>query len=181
MGGRQLCDAKATQAAIEQLARDVVDRGGLDGLAVIGIRRRGVPIAQRMVAAIEKERGRRPLMGALDITLYRDDLTLVAAQPVVSGTEIDFPVEGKRIVLVDDVLFTGRTVRSAIDALIDLGRPAKIELAVLVDRGWRELPIEANYAAHRIETTIREVVKVHVAEVDGADHIDIVEMAGSVK
>jgi pyrimidine operon attenuation protein/uracil phosphoribosyltransferase len=179
-GGRRLLDANGTQDAIEKLGIMTTERG-LDSLAIVGIRRRGVPIAARMAQAIEKAKGKRPLVGALDITLYRDDLSLVAAQPVVSGTEIDFPVEGKRIVLVDDVLFTGRTVRSAIDALIDLGRPAKIELAVLVDRGWRELPIEANYASLKVDTSLKEVIKVHVKEIDGSDYVEVVEMAGNVK
>jgi pyrimidine operon attenuation protein/uracil phosphoribosyltransferase len=150
-------------------------------LAIVGIRRRGVPLGKRLADVLGGRLGKKPLFGILDITLYRDDLTLVAEQPVVSGTEIDFKVEGKRIVLVDDVLFTGRTVRAAIDALMDLGRPAKIELAVVVDRGWRELPIEANHVAERVTTTLREVIKVHVKEIDGDDGAEVVLAGEDVK
>ncbi len=180
--GRRILDARAVDACMDRLARDILKRGDdLDALAVIGIRRRGVPIATRVAARIGEIMGRPPRTGALDITLYRDDLTLVAAQPVVSGTEVDFPVEGLRVVLTDDVLFTGRTVRAAMDALLALGRPAKIELAVLVDRGWRELPVEANYAAERVDTTLQEVVKVHLAEVDGADYVEVLTVDEQVK
>ncbi|MCO5168933.1 MAG: bifunctional pyr operon transcriptional regulator/uracil phosphoribosyltransferase PyrR [Planctomycetes bacterium] len=180
--GRRILDKKAVDACMDRLARDILKRSrGLDDLAVIGIRRRGVPIAERVAARIKELEGHAPRTGALDITLYRDDLTLVAAQPVVSKTEIDYPVEGLRVVLCDDVLFTGRTVRAAMDALLAIGRPARIELAVLVDRGFRELPVEANYVAERVETTINEVVKVHLAEIDGEDFVEVLTMEENVK
>lgn len=177
MARRKILDKRGVDQCMERLARDILmNCGDLDKLAIIGIRRRGVPIAERIAAKIKEIDGRAPKSGALDITLYRDDLTLVAAsgQPVVSKTEVNFPVEGLRVVLCDDVLFTGRTVRAAMDALLAIGRPAKIELAVMVDRGYRELPIEANYVAETLTTTAEEVVKVHLAEVDGADYIEIV-------
>lgn len=184
-GGRKLLDAKGLEKAIDKLAVSVIEKGKSEHtggeLAIIGIRRRGVPLGKRLVEALAKKMGKAPLFGVLDITLYRDDLTLVAEQPVVSGTEVDFPVEGKRIVLVDDVLFTGRTVRAAIDALMDLGRPKKIELAVIVDRGWRELPIEANHVAEKVTTSLREVIKVHVSDIDGDDGAEIIIMGEDVK
>jgi pyrimidine operon attenuation protein/uracil phosphoribosyltransferase len=184
-GGRKLLDANGLKKAIEKLALSVIEKGksaeGAGELAIVGIRRRGVPLGKRLVEELTKKTGKHPLFGVLDITLYRDDLTLVAEQPVVSGTEIDFPVEGKRIVLVDDVLFTGRTVRAAIDAVMDLGRPKMIELAVVVDRGWRELPIEANHVAERVATSLREVIKVHVSDIDGDDGADVIVQGENVK
>ncbi|MBI3726066.1 bifunctional pyr operon transcriptional regulator/uracil phosphoribosyltransferase PyrR [bacterium] len=185
MGGRKLLDANGLGRAIAKLADSIIEKGKTEPvqgeLAIVGIRRRGVPLGKRVVEELAKRTGKKPLFGALDITLYRDDLTLVAEQPIVSGSEVEFPVEGKRVVLVDDVLFTGRTVRAAIDALLDLGRPKKIELAVVVDRGWRELPIEANHVAERVQTTLREVVKVHVKEQDGDDGAEIVTAQEDVK
>ncbi len=183
MGGRKLMDERGLARAIERIADSVIEkgRGEAGELAIVGIRRRGVPLGRRLTDVLGARLGKRPPFGILDITLYRDDLTLVAEQPVVSGTEIDFKVEGKRIVLVDDVLFTGRTVRAAIDALMDLGRPAKIELAVVVDRGWRELPIEANHVAERVTTTLLEVIKVHVKEIDGDDGAEVVLSSEIVK
>lgn len=181
-GTRTILDKKAVDACMDRLAREIIKKGGsLDDLAIIGIRRRGVPIAERVAERIRELKGQPPRTGALDITLYRDDLTLVAAQPVVSKTEIDYPVEGLRVVLCDDVLFTGRTVRAAMDALLAIGRPARIELAVLVDRGFRELPIEANHVAERVDTTLNEVVKVHLAEIDGADFVEVITAEEKVK
>jgi pyrimidine operon attenuation protein/uracil phosphoribosyltransferase len=180
--GKIILDKKAVDACIDRLARDILKKTAkFDDLAIIGIRRRGVPIAERVAARIAELKGQQPRTGALDITLYRDDLTLVAAQPVVSKTEIDYPVEGLRVVLCDDVLFTGRTVRAAMDALLALGRPARIELAVLVDRGFRELPIEANYVAETVDTTLNEVIKVHLAEIDDADYVEVVLSEEKVK
>jgi pyrimidine operon attenuation protein/uracil phosphoribosyltransferase len=174
-----LLDAEGVEAAIEGIARGVLDRGDdLGELAVIGIRRRGVPLAERLAQRIGARAGGQVATGALDITLYRDDLSLVADQPVVHGTEIDFPVDGLRVVLVDDVLFTGRTIRAAIDALFGLGRPARVELAVLVDRGHRELPFEANYVGLRVETTLEQNVEVHVAEIDGQDLVELAAKPG---
>ena len=179
-GARRILDAAGVARALDRLARSIAagrtDDAG--GLAVIGIRRRGVPLAERLAAAIGGLGGAPLQTGALDITLYRDDLTLVADQPVVHRTEIPFPVDGLRVVLVDDVLYTGRTVRAAIDALFALGRPARIELAVLVDRGHRELPIQADHVAERIETQRRESVHVHLREVDGEDFVEVAGMPG---
>jgi pyrimidine operon attenuation protein/uracil phosphoribosyltransferase len=177
MSRRRILDKKAVDTCMDRLAREILKKGDrLEDLAIIGIRRRGVPIAERVAERIGEIKGARPRAGALDITLYRDDLTLVAAQPVVTKTEVEFPVEGLRVVLCDDVLYTGRTVRAAIDALLALGRPSKIELAVIVDRGFRELPIEANYVAEYVDTTSDEVVKVHLAEIDGEDFVEVVSL-----
>ncbi len=173
---RRILDGAGVAADLDRIAREILaSDNSTEGLAIIGIRRRGVPIADRIAERIAKLSGQAPRTGTLDITLYRDDLTLVADQPLVHGTEIEFNLDGMRVVLTDDVLFTGRTVRSAIDAIFALGRPAKIELAVLVDRGFRELPIEANYVGQKIETRRDEIVHVHLVEVDGSDLIEIVE------
>lgn len=165
-----ILDGTQLEQTIERLAQEVLQRvADPDALAVIGIRRRGVPLAKMLTAALRSARGAGedwPPLGVLDITLYRDDLSLIADQPVVRQTEIDFDLEGKHVVLVDDVLYTGRTVRSAIDALFALGRPARVELLVLVDRGHRELPIEAGYVGERIETRRGDRVHVLLPEFD---------------
>jgi pyrimidine operon attenuation protein/uracil phosphoribosyltransferase len=171
---RVLLGSSEVGEAIASLAREITEDGkNLANLSIIGIRRRGVPLAQRISAQIEKLYGAKPELGILDITLYRDDLSLIAVQPVVHATEINFNVEGKRIVLVDDVLFTGRTVRAAISEILDFGRPAKIELAVLVDRGHRELPIAADYVSKKIDTRSDELVDVLLTETDGQDKVVI--------
>ncbi len=177
---REVLDAAGVERALDAIAAQILENGdGVERLAIIGIRRRGVPMAERLTAKVAAlAGGAAPRTGALDITLYRDDLTLVADQPVVSGTEISYPVDGLRVVLTDDVLFTGRTVRAAIDALFSLGRPAKIELAVLADRGHRELPIEATYAGTRIQTTRDEAVHVNLQEIDGDDGVSVVPLEG---
>ena len=185
MAGRRstILDGGGLEAALERMAAEIIAGPSGDDapvpappLAIIGIRRRGVPIAERLARRIEALAGQRPLTGALDITLYRDDLTLVADQPVVHATEIEFPIDDLRVVLTDDVLYTGRTVRSAIDALFALGRPSRIELAVVVDRGHREMPIEANYVAERVKTTRRQTIEVNLTEVDGTDEVAVVEL-----
>ena len=145
--------------------------GGVEGFALVGIRTRGVPLARRLALEIEKVEGVRIPVGLLDITLYRDDLTTVASSPVLKRTDISFPVETKTIVLCDDVLYTGRTVRAAIDAILDFGRPRRILLAVLVDRGRRELPIEAQLVGKKISTSATEVVSVTFKETDGEDDV----------
>ncbi|MGE0710349.1 MAG: bifunctional pyr operon transcriptional regulator/uracil phosphoribosyltransferase PyrR [Planctomycetota bacterium] len=178
MSRRQVLDAAGIADALRRIAAGIVAREGQGReLAVIGIRRRGVPLAER-IAALLAERGEAPRTGALDITLYRDDLTLVADQPVVRATEIDFPVDGLRVVLVDDVLFTGRTVRAAIDALFALGRPARIELAALVDRGHRELPFAADHVGVTLDTRRDERVEVCLRELDASDEVVVVGGAG---
>ncbi len=157
---------------LARMAREVVEAaGGVDGFALVGIRTRGVPLARRLALEIEKAEGVRVPVGLLDITLYRDDLSTVASSPVLKKTDISFPVETKTIVLCDDVLYTGRTVRAAIDAILDFGRPRRILLAVLVDRGRRELPIEAQLVGKKISTSATEVVSVTFRETDGEDDV----------
>ncbi|HBP17735.1 MAG TPA: bifunctional pyr operon transcriptional regulator/uracil phosphoribosyltransferase PyrR [Planctomycetes bacterium] len=169
---RNVLDAKGVEEALDRLAAAIAARPHGEDLAVIGIRRRGVPLAERLAGRLAKL---SPRVGSLDITLYRDDLSLIADQPVVHATEIDFPLDGLRVVLVDDVLFTGRTTRSAIDALFALGRPARIELAVLVDRGHRELPFAADYVGQTVETQRSERVEVSVTELDGSDGVKVTQ------
>ena len=168
----RLLDAAGMTRAISRMAREVVEaEGGTDGFALIGIRTRGVPLAQRLAAEIARTEGVQVPVGLLDITLYRDDLTTVASSPVLKKTEIPFPVEGRNVILCDDVLFTGRTVRAAMDAILDFGRPRKILLAVLVDRGRRELPIEAEYIGKKIATSATEIVSVTFRETDRDDDV----------
>ena len=162
--------------AIVRISHEIVERNrGTAEVALIGIRRRGYPLAERIRANILAFEGVEVPLGALDITLYRDDLQMIAQQPVVRTTEIPFAVADKVLVLVDDVLYTGRTVRAALDALMDFGRPRVIQLAVLVDRGHRELPIRADYVGKNVPTSRREVVKVSLREEDGIDGVHIEE------
>lgn len=168
-------DAQAIQRALVRIAHEIVERSkGGQGLAFVGIRSRGIYIAQRLRRALHEIEG-GPLVpcGVVDITLYRDDLDRGLQNPVVQGTDIGFPVEGRRILLVDDVLFTGRTIRAAMDALMDFGRPKSIQLAVLVDRGHRELPIRADYVGKNLPTSFHERVSVRLAEADGVDEVVI--------
>ena len=168
----RLMDPPGMSRVIARMAREVVEAaGGVEGFALVGIRTRGVPLARRLALEIEKHEGVRVPVGLLDITLYRDDLTTVASSPVLKRTDISFPVETKTIVLCDDVLYTGRTVRAAIDAILDFGRPRRIVLAVLVDRGRRELPIEAQLVGKQIATSATEVVSVTFKETDGEDDV----------
>jgi pyrimidine operon attenuation protein/uracil phosphoribosyltransferase len=164
--------ADEVRRALVRISHEIVEKhGGTDRLALVGVQRRGVPLAGRGAAAIEAHEGVRPPVGALDITFYRDDLSLVAHQPIVKGTDLPFDPTGLTIVIVDDVLYTGRTVRAAMDALMDFGRPTAIRLAVLVDRGHRELPIRADHVGKNVPTSREEVIKVHVVEVDGEDDV----------
>ena len=168
----RLMDETAMARVVARMAHEIVEaEGGTKDVALIGIRTRGVPLAQRLAAQIEKSDGARLPVGLLDITLYRDDLTTVAASPVLKRTDISFPVEGKTVVLCDDVLYTGRTVRAAIDAVLDFGRPRKILLAILVDRGRRELPIEAQFIGKKISTSTTEIVAVTFRETDTEDDV----------
>src|SRR5258706_10090313 len=168
----RLMDAAGMARVITRMAHEIVEsQGGTKDFALIGIRTRGVPLAQRLAAEIAKSERVRVPVGLLDITLYRDDLTTVAASPVLKRTDISFPVEGKTIVLCDDVLYTGRTVRAAIDGVLDFGRPQKVLLAVLVDRGRRELPIEAQFVGKRISTSATEIVSVTFQETDSGDDV----------
>jgi pyrimidine operon attenuation protein / uracil phosphoribosyltransferase len=172
-----LMDDQEVTRALTRIAHEIVERSkGTDGLALVGIHTRGVPIAERLADLVERFEGVRPPTGKLDITLYRDDLTEIALQPVVRKTEVPFNVHGKKIVLCDDVLFTGRTARAALDALIDMGRPAVIQLAVLVDRGHRELPIRADYVGKNVPTSSSEIIKVKFTEVDDEDAVELYEL-----
>lgn len=176
----QILDADGIRRAITRIAHEIVERNkGVGNIALVGIRRRGVPLAQRLAAKLAEIEGQEVPVGSLDITLYRDDLTQRAEQPLVHRTEVPFDVRRKTIVLADDVLYTGRTIRAALDALIDLGRPQAIQLAVLVDRGHRELPIRADYVGKNVPTSRREEVQVQLAEIDGVDKVSILEVLGN--
>jgi pyrimidine operon attenuation protein/uracil phosphoribosyltransferase len=171
-------DADRISRSLTRIAHEILERNrGVDDLALVGIRTRGVPIAKRIAKAIHEINGHEIPTGALDITLYRDDLmrTAVGAQPVIRKTEIPFSIDDKRILLVDDVLYTGRTIRAALDALIEFGRPKVIQLVVLVDRGHRELPIKADYVGKNLPTSQSQSVQVHLTEIDGRDEVEIVE------
>lgn len=172
----EVMDASQMQRAITRIAHEILEANrGISDVRLVGVRTRGVPIAQRLAAKIEEIEGTDVPVGTLDITLYRDDLTTVANQPVVRRTEMPFPIDGRTVVLVDDVLYTGRTVRAALDALVDLGRPKRIQLAVMIDRGHRELPIRADYVGKNVPTSQSEVIQVKLSEIDGEDRVLILE------
>jgi pyrimidine operon attenuation protein / uracil phosphoribosyltransferase len=172
----ELMDADRLSRTLSRMAHEILERHpDIRGTVLVGVRTRGVPLARRLAARMKQASGFEPPVGALDITLYRDDLTTVGPQPVLKGTDIPTSIDGRTVVLVDDVLFTGRTVRAALDELIDFGRPARIELAVLVDRGHRELPIHADYAGKTLTTTREEVVQVRLEEEDGDDRVVLLE------
>jgi pyrimidine operon attenuation protein/uracil phosphoribosyltransferase len=174
MSGRQIMTAEEIRRATVRLSHEIVEKqAGTDGLVLIGIQRRGVPLARRIAAAIAEHEGGQVPVGALDITFYRDDLSLIAQQPIVKGTELPSAIDARTIVLVDDVLYTGRTIRAAMDALVDFGRPQAIRLAVLVDRGHRELPIRADHVGKNVPTSREEIVRVHLDEIDGEDGVEI--------
>jgi pyrimidine operon attenuation protein / uracil phosphoribosyltransferase len=173
----EIVDADGLRRIVTRIAHEIVERNkGVDDLVLVGIRRRGVPLANRMAAKIREFEGRLPALGSLDITLYRDDLSTVAHQPVVGATEIPVDINGKVVVLVDDVLYTGRTVRAAMDALIDFGRPRSIQLAVVIDRGHRELPVRADFVGKNVPTSKKEVIGVKLQEIDSVDSVVIKEM-----
>jgi pyrimidine operon attenuation protein / uracil phosphoribosyltransferase len=173
---KKILDATRMQRVIRRMAIEIVERNrGTDDLLIIGIRTRGVPIAERIAQQIEEMEKVRVPLGILDITLYRDDLTTIAPQPVIKPTKFPEPIDDKLVVLVDDVLYTGRTVRAALDALIDFGRPKAVQLAVLIDRGHRELPIHADYIGREVPTDRTEVIKVMLEEGDGEDAVLIME------
>jgi pyrimidine operon attenuation protein/uracil phosphoribosyltransferase len=173
---KKIMDETAMRRAITRIAHEVIERNkGVTNLVVVGIRRRGGPLAERLAAKIGEIEGVVIPVGLLDITLYRDDLTALGPQPLVHRTEVGFDINGKIVVLVDDVLYTGRTVRAAMDALTDLGRSRSIQLAVLVDRGHRELPIKADFVGKNVPTSSRETVSVRVREIDGIDEVVIEE------
>jgi len=169
-------DAERVSRSLARIAHEILERNrGVEDLALIGIRARGVPLAERLAAQIKTLAGVDVPTGALDITLYRDDLMrhAVGPQPVVRRTEIPFSLDGRHILLVDDVLYTGRTIRAALDALIDYGRPQAIQLVVLIDRGHRELPIRADYVGKNIPTSRQQSVQVRLNEIDGRDEVEL--------
>jgi len=168
--------APEIRRTLTRLAHEIIERNsGTENLALVGIHRRGVPLCQRIAQHIETHEGKDVAQAAIEVTLYRDDLTTIAAQPVVKTRELGIEVAGKNIVLIDDVLFTGRTVRASMNALFEYGRPARIQLCVLVDRGWRELPIEATYVGRIVQTASFELVEVRLEEVDGEEKVVLVE------
>jgi pyrimidine operon attenuation protein/uracil phosphoribosyltransferase len=169
-------DADELRRSLTRIAHEILERaGGADRLRLVGIRQRGVPLSHRLAGCLAEVSGAKPPTGALDITLYRDDRTELADRPILKRTEIPFPIDGARVVLVDDVLFTGRTVRAALDGLIELGRPDLIQLAVLVDRGHRELPIRADFVGKNIPTAREDHVEVRLEETDGTDEVLLVQ------
>jgi pyrimidine operon attenuation protein/uracil phosphoribosyltransferase len=172
-----LMDEMAIKRALTRIAHEIIERNkGVEKVALIGIRRRGGPLAQRLAERIEEIEGIKVPVGILDITLYRDDLTTLASQPQVHRTEVFFNINNMNVVLVDDVMFTGRTIRAAMDALIDLGRPRTIQLAVLVDRGHRELPVKADFIGKNVPTSKSEVISVRVKEIDDREEVVIQEI-----
>ncbi len=170
----RIMDETALERTLVRIAHQIIEKNhGTDELCLAGIKTRGVPLAERLADNIEQIEGVRPPVGRLDITLYRDDLSTIADAPVVSDTCIPFDIRGKTVVLVDDVLFTGRTARAALEAVMDLGRPKRVQLAVMVDRGHRELPIRADFVGKNVPTSLNEHIRVNVMEYDGKDSTEL--------
>lgn len=176
---RVVLDAAGVERALTRITHEILERNkGTEHLALIGIRSRGVDLVARLAAKIKRIEGVEVPTGIIDITLYRDDLTRGSQQVVVKGTDIGFALDDRQVVLVDDVLFTGRTVRAALDALMDFGRPRSVQLAVLIDRGHRELPIRADYVGKNLPTAVTEAVEVRLAERDARDEVALVSLEG---
>lgn len=174
----KILDEKAIDRSLTRLAHEIIEKNkGIENIVLIGIKSRGIPIAERINEKIEMIEGDKLLVGELDITLYRDDLSVKSDDPNVKGLSVDFEIDGKTVILVDDVIYTGRTVRAAMDAIIDYGRPSAIQLAVLVDRGHRELPIRPDYVGKNVPTSSKEIVKVKVTEIDGTNEVSIYQRA----
>lgn len=172
-----IMDETTMMRAISRISHEIIEKNnGVEDIVLIGIQRRGVPLARRIAQKIKEVEGKEVQVGILDITLYRDDLSLLNEHPVINGTEIDFQLVGKVVILVDDVLYTGRTVRAAIDAIMDIGRPKMIQLAILVDRGHRELPIRADYVGKNVPTSKSEVINVKVTEIDHVNSVTISDL-----
>ncbi|WP_455542710.1 bifunctional pyr operon transcriptional regulator/uracil phosphoribosyltransferase PyrR [Intestinibacter sp.] len=172
----KLMDEKAIARAITRISHEIIEKNkGIDDVILIGVKTRGVPIANRIATRIEQIEGHKVSTGEMDITLYRDDLKEIQNEPVINDTNINVDINDKIVVLVDDVLYTGRTVRSALNALMDIGRPKSIQLAVLVDRGHRELPIRADYVGKNVPTSKQEIISVELLEIDGEDSVKIKE------
>jgi pyrimidine operon attenuation protein/uracil phosphoribosyltransferase len=175
----QLMSSSEIERTLVRLAHEIIEKNnGISNLGLVGVRRRGVPLAQRLGQMIERIEKGAIFVGTLDITLYRDDLSTLGPKPVVQKSEVGFSITGMTIILVDDVLYTGRTARAAMDALFDQGRPRLVQLCVLIDRGHRELPIEAMYVGRKVQTTAREIIEVKLREVDGAEKVLLVEREG---
>jgi pyrimidine operon attenuation protein/uracil phosphoribosyltransferase len=181
--GKVLLDADALSRTLSRIAHEIIEANPeLDEVALVGIQTRGVPLAQRLARLIDERAGEAPQLGAVDITFYRDDVHVrggeapLHAQPIVRETLLDFPLEGRTVVLVDDVLYTGRTIRAAIEALFDYGRPARVQLAVLVDRGHRELPIRPDYIGKNLPTARTERIQVQLVEIDEVDSVLLVSV-----
>ena len=173
----EILDATAFNRAIKRIAHQIIEKNpNVQNIAVIGIKTRGVPIAKRLSQSIFEIEGIRPDVGVLDITLYRDDLSHISPDPIVNSTSVPFDINGKTVVLADDVIYTGRTVRAAMDAVMSIGRPSKIELFAMVDRGHRELPIRADFVGKNVPTSHSEVIKVNLFETDGKDNIEIYDI-----
>ena len=171
-----IMDSEAIRRALVRIAHEIIEKNKcVEDVVIVGIRTRGVPLAQRIAAEINAIENCEMTVGMLDITLYRDDLSTLGYNPVVHGTDINFDLSGKHVVLVDDVLYTGRTIRAALDAVIDMGRPKTIQLAVLVDRGHKELPIRADYVGKNVPTSQKETIEVVLNEIDGTDEVYIGE------
>ncbi|MBR4172779.1 MAG: bifunctional pyr operon transcriptional regulator/uracil phosphoribosyltransferase PyrR [Clostridia bacterium] len=171
-----LFDESAINRAIVRIAHEIIEKNvGVENLCIVGIKTRGVPIANRLADAIFKIEGKKVAVGSLDISFYRDDLTLVDGNSPIVKDEPNFPITGKNIILADDVIYTGRTARAALDAILSKGRASKIQLAVLVDRGHRELPIRADYVGKNVPTSRSEIIKVNLKETDGADSVELYE------
>lgn len=178
----QIMDADKLRRALTRIAHEILERNrGTENLVLVGIRRRGVPLAQRLQQFIKQIEGVQVPLGILDITLYRDDLKSLSIQPVVNQTEITFNINGQKVILVDDVLFTGRTIRAALDALFDLGRPQKVMVAVVIDRGHREIPVHADFVGKNVPTSLKEEIAVQLKEIDGADRVLIRELPGTAR
>lgn len=173
---RQLLSAEEINRTLQRLAHEIIEKSeGAKDLAIIGVRRRGVTLADRLVRSIRAFSRADVPMGILDISLYRDDLSTIGSQPSLQGTEIAFPVDNRDLVVVDDVLYTGRTIRAAMNALFDLGRPSRIRLCVLIDRGHRELPVEATFVGRNVQTSDTEIVEVRLQEMDGEERVVLVD------
>jgi len=177
-----IMDARQMDRALSRIAHEVVERNqGTENLVLVGIRSRGVPLAEALQAKIREFEGVEVPTGTVDITLYRDDRSQIAPNPVVQATELPFAIEGTVVVLVDDVLFTGRTIRAALDAIIDYGRPRAIQLAVLIDRGHREFPIRADFVGKNVPTALTEVIKVQCLDIDGEDSVLMMEVDEAIR
>ncbi|URZ16076.1 bifunctional pyr operon transcriptional regulator/uracil phosphoribosyltransferase PyrR [Clostridium felsineum] len=173
----RILDDKAMKRTLTRIAHEIIEKNrGIDDIILVGIKRRGIPIADRIADIIEEIEGKKVRVGKVDITLYRDDLTTVSSQPIVKGEEVYEDVKDKIVILVDDVLYTGRTCRAAIEAIMHIGRPKMIQLAVLIDRGHRELPIRADFVGKNVPTSKSELISVNVKEIDEDDSVNIYEL-----